>query len=118
MFTPEQRLELVETNLAAFPHVKATVFDGLLVDFAVEQKADAIIRGKLNSYDEVTVNIDPNTQNGRINTQQKRVQITFDAEIYDVKEDKVIWNGSAISAVGSSSHLPWRAAIQWCWADS
>ena len=32
----------------------------------------------------VVVNLDPNTTNGRITTQQKRVQITFDAEIYDV----------------------------------
>jgi outer membrane lipopolysaccharide assembly protein LptE/RlpB len=71
------------------------------VRLAPQATADAIIRGKLNSYDEVTVNIDPNTQNGRINTQQKRVQITFDAEIYDVKEDKVIWTGSSISAIGN-----------------
>ncbi len=71
------------------------------VRLAPQATADAIIRGKLNSYDEVTVNIDPNSTGGRINTQQRRVQITFDAEIYDVKGDKVIWTGSSISAVGN-----------------
>lgn len=63
--------------------------------------ADAIVRGKLNSYEEITVNIDPNTTNGRITTEQRRVQITFDAEIYSVKEDKVLWAGNSISAIGN-----------------
>jgi pantetheine-phosphate adenylyltransferase len=45
VFTPEQRLELVLPNIAAYPHVTATIFDGLLVEFAIAQKADAIIRG-------------------------------------------------------------------------
>jgi pantetheine-phosphate adenylyltransferase len=45
LFTAEQRLEMVKPNLARFPNVSATTFAGLLVDFALEQKADAIIRG-------------------------------------------------------------------------
>jgi len=44
-FSPEQRLALVKTNVAQYPHVNVTLFDGLLVEFAVAQKADAIIRG-------------------------------------------------------------------------
>jgi pantetheine-phosphate adenylyltransferase len=45
LFTPEQRLAMLQPNLAPFPNVTATIFGGLLVDFALEQKADAIIRG-------------------------------------------------------------------------
>jgi len=45
VFAPEQRLALVRANVAKYPHVTATLFDGLLVEFAVAQKADAIIRG-------------------------------------------------------------------------
>ena len=45
VFTPEQRLALVKANVAQYPHVSVTLFDGLLVEFAVAQKADAIIRG-------------------------------------------------------------------------
>jgi outer membrane lipopolysaccharide assembly protein LptE/RlpB len=69
---------------------------------APQTTADAVVRGRLNSYEEVVVNIDPNTTpGGRINTQQSRVQITFDAEIYDVKNDAVLWRGSSISAIGN-----------------
>jgi pantetheine-phosphate adenylyltransferase len=45
VFTPEQRLAMVRPNVAAFPNVAVTEFDGLLVDFAMAQQADAIIRG-------------------------------------------------------------------------
>lgn len=45
VFSPEHRLELVRANISKYPHVDAVIFDGLLVEFAVAQKADAIIRG-------------------------------------------------------------------------
>jgi pantetheine-phosphate adenylyltransferase len=45
VFQPEQRLALVQSAIAKHPHVTATLFDGLLVEFALAQKADAIIRG-------------------------------------------------------------------------
>ena len=45
LFTAEERLEMVKPNLARFPNVTATTFGGLLVEFALAEKADAIIRG-------------------------------------------------------------------------
>lgn len=45
LFTAEQRLEMIRPNLTALPNVALTTFGGLLVDFAREQKASAIIRG-------------------------------------------------------------------------
>ena len=36
---------MIRPNIAQFPNVTATVFSGLLVEFAMAQKADAIIRG-------------------------------------------------------------------------
>jgi len=45
LFTAEQRLEMIRPNIAEFPNVTATIFSGLLVEFAMAQKADAIIRG-------------------------------------------------------------------------
>jgi len=45
LFPAEQRLEMLRANVSPFPNVAATLFGGLLVDFAREQKADAIIRG-------------------------------------------------------------------------
>ncbi|MEO7413196.1 MAG: pantetheine-phosphate adenylyltransferase [Opitutaceae bacterium] len=45
LFTTAQRLELVGANVGQFPNVSVTSFGGLLVDFALNQRADAIIRG-------------------------------------------------------------------------
>lgn len=70
------------------------------VHLAPQATADAVIRGKLSSYEEAVTNIDPNSTGGRVNTNQAQVRLTFDAEIYDVKNDKVIWQGSGISALG------------------
>jgi len=44
-FSTELRLAMVEETIREIPNVSATVFDGLLVNFATEQKAQAIIRG-------------------------------------------------------------------------
>ena len=47
LFSPEQRRDMVEAAIAALKvtNVTVTTFSGLLVEFAIEQKADAIIRG-------------------------------------------------------------------------
>lgn len=45
LFSAEQRLEMLRPALAIHPNVTAMMFGGLLVDFALEQNATAIIRG-------------------------------------------------------------------------
>jgi pantetheine-phosphate adenylyltransferase len=45
LFTPEQRVQMILPNVAKLPHVTVTKFSGLLVEFCMAQKADAIIRG-------------------------------------------------------------------------
>jgi pantetheine-phosphate adenylyltransferase len=45
LFTPEERIAMVQPNLANLPNVTVMEFAGLLVDFAMAQRADAIIRG-------------------------------------------------------------------------
>ena len=45
LFSAAQRLEMIRPNVAQWPHVSVTTFGGLLVDFCLKQKADAIIRG-------------------------------------------------------------------------
>ena len=44
-FSSEERVALVQNNVAEYPHVNVVVFDGLLVEYAIQEKADAIIRG-------------------------------------------------------------------------
>ena len=45
LFSTEQRVELIRDNLTQLPNVDVVSFDGLLVEFARLQKAQAIIRG-------------------------------------------------------------------------
>jgi pantetheine-phosphate adenylyltransferase len=45
LFTVEQRLAMVRASVVQFPNVTVTAFGGLLVEFALAQQADAIIRG-------------------------------------------------------------------------
>ena len=45
LFTAAQRADMVRPNVADYPNVSVTTFGGLLVEFCLEQKAEAIIRG-------------------------------------------------------------------------
>jgi pantetheine-phosphate adenylyltransferase len=45
LFTQDQRQEQITEAVAALSNVEVDAFDGLLVDFARDQKAQAIIRG-------------------------------------------------------------------------
>lgn len=45
LFTPEERVEMIRESVADMPNVKVIAFDGLLVDFAKQQKALFVIRG-------------------------------------------------------------------------
>jgi pantetheine-phosphate adenylyltransferase len=45
LFSITERIEMLRPNVAKFSNVTLTQFDGLLVDFCLEHKADAIIRG-------------------------------------------------------------------------
>ena len=51
MFTPEQKLLLVQTAVADLPNVEAELGPGLLADFAVEHGANVIVRGVRNATD-------------------------------------------------------------------
>ena len=45
LFTLAERLALVKTAVSHLPHVEADSFDGLLIEYVVRQKAQAIVRG-------------------------------------------------------------------------
>lgn len=51
MFTPEQKLTLVRAAVADLPNVTAELYAGLLADYAVARRADAIVRGVRNGAD-------------------------------------------------------------------
>jgi pantetheine-phosphate adenylyltransferase len=45
LFTVEERVAMLSEGVAAFNNVSVATFDGLLVDFAREQRAHAVVRG-------------------------------------------------------------------------
>ena len=45
LFSPEERVSMVEENLASFNNVSVELFDGLLVDHAMHKGASVLIRG-------------------------------------------------------------------------
>ncbi len=45
LFSPEQRIAMIRPNVTLWPNVQVMEFSGLLVDFVLAQKGDAIIRG-------------------------------------------------------------------------
>ena len=45
LFSVEERVSMLEEAVTAWPNVSVTVFDGLLVEFAREQGAQAVLRG-------------------------------------------------------------------------
>jgi pantetheine-phosphate adenylyltransferase len=45
LFSLEERLDLLKQTVGKIDNVQIAQFEGLLVDFAVEQKASAVIRG-------------------------------------------------------------------------
>ena len=45
LFTIEERKEMLKNSLHDMTNIEIASFDGLLVDYAVERKADAILRG-------------------------------------------------------------------------
>ena len=45
LFTVEERVAMLTEGIAEFDNVSVSTFDGLLVDFAREQRAHAVVRG-------------------------------------------------------------------------
>jgi len=45
LFSIEERKEMIRAETAKFENVRVETFDGLLVDFAVQQGAQAVLRG-------------------------------------------------------------------------
>ncbi len=45
LFTAERRVELIQPSIVALPNVSVQIFDGLMVDFAEQEGAVAVIRG-------------------------------------------------------------------------
>ena len=45
LFSPEERVRLIEENISSRPNLSVVAFDGLIVDLAIDMEAVALIRG-------------------------------------------------------------------------
>ena len=45
LFDIEERMDMLNQSLSGIKNIEVTTYDGLLVDFAVQRKANAILRG-------------------------------------------------------------------------
>lgn len=74
------------------------------VRIADESVADAVVRGTVSSYEEVVSSVRPSSTGstpGEVPVLQRQVRIVFDAEIYDLREDQLLWRGQSQSVHGS-----------------
>jgi len=103
-FENETSQPLIETDIQRALQVELP--RNLGVRIAEEAVANALVRGTVSSYEEVVSSIRP-TQPGSTSNQvpvaQRQVRIVFDAEIYDVANDVVIWRAQSQSVMGSFS---------------
>ncbi len=72
------------------------------VRLAAEGTADAVVRGRIVGYNEVAASIRPVAQDAqRIPVLQREVRITYDVEIYDLRQDRSLWRAQSQSVVGN-----------------
>lgn len=75
------------------------------VRLASEANADAIVRGRIVNYsdDAPGLRTDQPATGGRTNVDValRKVRLTFVAEIYDVRQDRILWQGNSLQAEGN-----------------
>lgn len=69
------------------------------VRLAPSATADAVIRGRVTGYEESVPGLRTGAQN-RVDVVQLEVRVTANLEIYDLREDRVLWRNGAVTGVG------------------
>jgi len=72
------------------------------VRLAAEAAADAVIRGRIVGYDELASSFRPSQGDDQtVPVVQRQVRITYEAEIYDMREDRSLWRAQSQSVIGN-----------------
>jgi len=71
------------------------------VRLAAEGVADAVVRGRITGYEEVAASVRPVGPDDRVPVIQRQVRILYEAEIYDMREDKPLWRAQSRAALGN-----------------
>ena len=92
---------LIESDIER--SLQAELPRNLGVRLADQRVADAVLRGRINSYEESATSVRPTQQQGQVPVVQREVRISYDAEIYDLREDRPLWRAQAQTVTGNYS---------------
>lgn len=91
---------LLETDIQR--ELQTSLPRNLGVRLAEQAIADAVVRGTVVGYEEVAASVRPSDQGSeRVTVAQRQVRITYNAEIYDLKQDRRIWSAQGQSVLGN-----------------
>jgi pantetheine-phosphate adenylyltransferase len=99
LFTPQERVEMLEQVVKRLPNVSVTTFHGLLVDYAEKIQASVIVRG-IRAVSDYEYELQMALMNRRLSS---RVETVFlmPAEAYSYLSSRLV---KEISALGGSVH--------------
>lgn len=90
---------LLETDVERA--LQAELPRSLGVRLAEEELADAVVRGSIRRYDEVASSVRPSQGEQQVPVVQREVRITYDLEIFDQREDKLLWKATSQTVTGT-----------------
>lgn len=90
---------LVETEIVQ--RLQTELPRNLGVRLADERRADAVVRGRVISYEEVAASIRPTQDQQQVPVLQRQIRLTYEMEIYDVREDRPLWRAQSQAALGT-----------------
>ena len=90
LFSVEERVEMIKASTTAFPNVSVATFNGLLVDFARQEKATALIRG-IRAISDYEYELQMALMNRRLSADLETVFMT-PAEKYSYVSSRMIKN--------------------------
>ncbi len=79
LFSVADRVEMLREGTAAFPNVEVATFEGLLVDFAREQGAHAVLRG-IRAISDYEYELQMAHMNRRLNPEVETIFLMPDAQ--------------------------------------
>lgn len=100
-FENETSQPLLETDIQRA--LQTELPRSLGVRIADEAVADAVVRGSVSGYEEIVSSVRPRSDSeitSEVPVAQRQVRIIFDAEIYDMREDQVLWRAQGQSVQG------------------
>lgn len=70
------------------------------VRLAAEEQADAIVRGRINRYDDGTQTYSPSAVGRTVNVSENRTVLGVQIQIVDVRRNVVLWEDAGVSGEG------------------